>query len=104
MEIKPLSQRQQDALLLPIVVIMAPAWIPLFGAIFILVQVERWWNRVVDPPRWRKVFALWPVECDPWPDDGYSGWVWLETVWRNRNALGWTKYRREAPNPNRGTQ
>jgi hypothetical protein len=76
-----------------VLAVTAPVWAPVVAAAWIVVKLD---GRL-DPPRWHRVFALWPVECDPWPEDGYSGWVWLESVWRNRNAPGWTKYRREAP-------
>lgn len=76
-----------------VIVLTAPVWAPVLAALLFVVTLERW----LDPPRWRRVFALWPVECDPWPDHGYSGWVWLETVWRNPASEGWSKYRYEAP-------
>lgn len=75
------------------IIITAPIWAPVIGLAWVIDKLDR----LLDPPRWHRVFALWPVECDPWPDDGFSGWVWLEPVWRNKNAPGWTPYRREAP-------
>lgn len=99
MELRPirLGQAAERALALPVAVFVAALTFPVWGPIVVLLYVEEWWRKTFDPPRWRKVFALWPVECDPWPDDGYAGWVWLETVWRNPAAPGWTKYRREPP-------
>lgn len=94
MELRPLSQRAQDAIAWPLLVITAPAWIPLVGAILLVV----WLDKVLDPPGWRRVFAWFPVECDPWPTEGYDGVVWLETVWRHsRRGSGFSKFRREAP-------
>lgn len=93
MKIAPLSQKHQDALVWPIIILTAPVWAPLLG---IIITVA-WLESKLDPPGWRRVFAWWPVECDPWPDAGYSGWVWLEMVWRNPNSQGWSFYRREAP-------
>lgn len=88
----------QDRLALAAAVVTAPAWVPCVAAIMVAVCIcavcERL-ARIIDPPGWRKVFALWPVECDPWPEDGFKGWVWLEPVWRNPNSPGWTKYRRD---------
>lgn len=95
MEIKPLRVPEPVAVCLGVVALAltAPVWAPVVAATWLVVKIDGW----LDPPRWHRVFAFWPVECDPWPDDGHEGWVWLEAVWRNRNAPGWTKYRREAP-------
>lgn len=98
MKIKPLSPLPKPvAWTIGVVsaVVTFPIWGPLIAMVWLSVKLER----LLDPPGWRKVFALWPVECDPWPGHGYAGWVWLEIVWRNPNAPGWTNYRREAPEP-----
>ena len=95
MEIKSmrLPRAVENVLTWVVVVVTAPVWAPLAAFVWLVAKLEAW----MDPPRWHRVFAFWPVECDAWPDEGFEGWVWLETVWRNKNAPGWTPYRREAP-------
>lgn len=97
MIIKPLSQRAQNILFAPIVIPLAVVVVPIVLVMMAAYKACEWIGKKLDPPVWRRWFALWPAECDPWPDGGFNGWVWLEMIWRNPAAPGWTKYRRELP-------
>lgn len=78
-------------------IILTPFALILITPIILMDEIEKFYLKRIKKRGWYKVFAIFPVECDPWPDDGFKGVVWLERVWKNNDPPGWSKYRREAP-------
>jgi hypothetical protein len=72
---------------------------PLYAPLVAFIVASLWIGDRLEPPRvFRRWFAWWPTRCDPWPEEGFKGTVWLETIWRSNTAYG-MRYQREDPTP-----
>jgi hypothetical protein len=72
---------------------LSPLWAPFVGLLIAMVWID---EKLQPSGEWHQWFAWHPVRCDPWPDEGFRGVVWLETVWR-ANSLSQVKHRRNEP-------
>jgi|GEM_PF-3936590 len=77
----------------PLVVLTAPAWVPLFAVLYVVVQADMAMKAVTrkfahprDPHQW---FAWRPVQMSVWSDHS-NEWRWMETIWRGRDRWGET--------------
>lgn len=97
MIVKPLPRSVTRPLGMAAIVLTSPVWGLLIAILWLDMMASKAVKRLF-PPRgdgWR--FAWLPVKCDPWPDDGFNGTVWLERVWWTANPRGFCHWSREAP-------
>lgn len=104
MILKPLPYCVARPLGIAAIVLTFPVWGPFCAAIWLQIAVEDLVKPMLArPDGWR--FAWLPVKCESWPDDGFNGVVWLETVWWSANPVGFSHWRREQPQrPSLATQ
>ena len=70
---------------------------PLLAILYADQAINRLRKRIFPRKKgWHPRFAWLPVHCNPWPHDGFTGWVWLETVEFNHVPDGFSHYRRAA--------
>lgn len=91
MIIKPIRipRRVSDAIVLTLVSITSPLWVPPLGLLFVVVWSETKISHALRPGReWEPWFAWRPVKLDIWSgDDAFTGTVWLETIYRRYRPM-----------------
>jgi hypothetical protein len=103
MELKPLPRHIARPLGIATLVITAPVWGPFVAIVGLAFETEQLLKRAfARKDGWR--FVWLPVQCDPWPDDGFTGWVWLETAYWTANPRGFSHWRRLPPQPSQSEE